>query len=207
VERALFHRVPPLSADEQSVWVLDQIVNQRGFPVDRLLAVAARDLAKQEQRAIDADIAELTDGRITTANQTKRITEFIRERGHQLQSLHKRNVAGVLREKPSEEVQQILELRRDGSKASMRKLDKLLSGLDSDDRLRGCFRYHGAQPGRWSGSRFQPQNLKRIEIKSIGDAIEPVLAGNLERVRAIGSPLAVIGDLSRAMNGTHEPGW
>jgi DNA polymerase len=186
-------------ADELLVWVFDQQVNSRGFHVDRLLAVAARDLAKREQAAIDAAIADLTGGKITTANQVQRIARFVREHGHELQNLGKRSVAAVLGKDPDEETRRILKLRREGGRASVRKLDSLLAGLDSDDRLRGCFKYHGAQPGRWSGNRFQPQNLKRIETKDIGEAVAAVMAGDLDRVRALGSPLTIIGDLSRAM--------
>jgi DNA polymerase len=201
VERALSHRVPPLSDGEQAVWVFDQIVNQRGFRGDRALAAAARDLAKREQQTINGQIAGLTGGKITTVDQVQRITDFVREHGHQLQSLGKRSVAAVLKGNPSDEVRQLLELRRSGGKASVRKLNTLLAGIDDDDRLRGCFKYHGSQPGRWSGSRFQPQNLKRIEIspENLGAAIAAVMAGDLEGVRKIGSPLTVIGELSRAM--------
>src|SRR5262249_39797726 len=41
VEHALLHRLPPLSEDEQRLWVLDVIINERGFYVDRALAEAA----------------------------------------------------------------------------------------------------------------------------------------------------------------------
>jgi hypothetical protein len=61
-------------------------------------------------------------------------------------------------------------------------------------------RYHGSAPGRWSGSRFQPQNLKKPEHKQhVAAAIEAVLGGDFARVRALGSPLSVLGDISRSM--------
>jgi len=41
IERALFHRLPPLSPAEQVLWELDQRINARGFHVDRALAEAA----------------------------------------------------------------------------------------------------------------------------------------------------------------------
>src|SRR6516165_6936170 len=44
LERALFHRLPPLSDDEQALWVLDQVINRRGFAIDRALALSARAL-------------------------------------------------------------------------------------------------------------------------------------------------------------------
>jgi DNA polymerase len=198
-ERAIYHRLPQLSPAEQALWVLDAHINRRGFHIDRTLAVAGRELVGKEQECINAAISELTGGRICTANQVARIQNFVCERGHQLTSLSKRSVAALLAKKPSEDVRQLLELRRDGGRSSAHKLDTLLAGLDSDDRLRGTLRFHGAATGRWSGARFQPQNLKKAETKDLGAAIDAILAGNIARVRELGAPLTVVGDISRAM--------
>ena len=199
LERALFHRLPPLSETEEALWTLDQIVNRRGFHVDRALAIAARELAYHEQEAVNAEIAAVTKGTINTANQVARIVAFVREHGHALQSLSKRLVSAVLAHGPEPDVRRLLELRRDGSRASTRKLDTLLAGLDEDDRLRGTLRFHGAATGRWSGSRFQPQNLKKPETKDLGAAVDAILAADLDRVRELGAPLTVVGDISRAL--------
>jgi DNA polymerase len=199
LERTLFRRSPPLSEAEQANWTLDQVVNRRGFHVDRALALSARELARHEQEAVNAEIVAVTKGTIATANQVARIVAFVREHGHQLQSLSKRSVSAVLANGPEPDVRRLLELRRDGSRASTRKLDALLAGLDQDDRLRGTLRFHGAATGRWSGSRFQPQNLKKPETKDLGAAVDAILAGDLDRVRALGAPLTVVGDISRAL--------
>jgi DNA polymerase bacteriophage-type len=42
VERELYRRLPPLSADEQKLWEMDATINARGFFVDLELAEAAR---------------------------------------------------------------------------------------------------------------------------------------------------------------------
>src|SRR5262245_13421702 len=60
LERALFYRLEPLTGVEQALWVLDATINQRGFAIDRTLAIAARQLAYHEQQAIDAEIAAVT---------------------------------------------------------------------------------------------------------------------------------------------------
>ena len=148
---------------------------------------------------IDGEIAKLTNGTITTAGQVAKIQAFIRERGHPLESLTKHNVDTILTNNPSDEVRRLLELRRDGSRASVRKISSLLAGADDDDRLRGTLRFHGAATGRWSGSRFQPQNLKKPETKDIGAAVDAILAGDMPRLRTLGAPLKIVGDVSRAM--------
>jgi DNA polymerase len=197
--RVLDARLPPLSDDEQELWQLDATINARGFCIAIELAKAARELSHHERVAIDAEIAVLTGGKITSANQVTRITAFVRERGHQLARLTKRSVSAVLAHEPEADVRRLLELRREGARASVYKLDTLLAALDDDGRLRGTLRYHGGAPGRWSGRGFQPQNLKRPEGENITDAIDAVLTGDLDTVRALGAPLDVIGDTMRSM--------
>jgi DNA polymerase len=199
VEREIYRRLPSLSTPEQTMWVLDAIINRRGFHIDRALAVAAREIVGKERAHINDAIGCLTGGAVTSPNQVARIQSFVRERGHQLASLSKRSVAAVLAKGPADEVKQVLELRRDGGRASARKLDTLLAGLDTDNRLRGTLRYHGASTGRWSGARFQPQNLKKPQTKELDAAIEAISSGDLSQVRALGAPLALVGDISRSM--------
>jgi DNA polymerase len=197
--RILDARLPPLSDDEQELWQLDATINARGFCIAVDLAKAARELAHTERAAINTEITALTDGKITSANQVDKITAFVRERGHQLAGLTKRSVSAVLAHKPGEDVRRLLELRREGSRASVYKLDTLLAAVDDDGRLRGTLRYHGGAPGRWSGRGFQPQNLKRPEGEDITDAIDAVLTGDVDTVRTLGAPLDVIGDTMRSM--------
>jgi DNA polymerase len=199
VERELYTRLPPLSDAEQQLWTLDAVINRRGFAVDVELATAARTIVRQEQAAIDERITELTGGKITSINQVAKLQAFLTERGHNVAGVTKRSVAAVLANQPTDEIRHLLELRREGAQAAARKLDALLAGADSDHRLRGAFRFHGAATGRWSGSRFQPQNLKKPSATNLDAAIAAVRAGNLEEVRTIGAPLSVVGDSSRNM--------
>jgi DNA polymerase len=197
VPRELFRRLPPLSVNEQALWQLDALINKRGFYVDRELAEAARKIVHEEQAAIDAEVTVVTAGKITSVNQVAKLQAFLLERGLNVTCLTKRSVADVLRHQPAEDVRRLLELRSEGAQAAARKLDSLIAGMDADQRLRGTLRFHGASTGRWSGSRFQPQNLKKAQ--STADALEAVLPGDLEHVRQLGAPLAIAGDLSRAV--------
>jgi DNA polymerase len=199
VERALFRRLPLLSPAEQRLWELDAVINERGFHVDLELAKAARGIATKERIAINTEISALTDGEITTVDQVAKITTFVERNGHSLSGLTKRSVAAVLAHAPGDVVRRVLELRREGARASTRKLDRLLASVDADSRLRGTLRFHAASTGRWSGRQFQPQNLKKPETKDLDGAIDAILAGDLERVRVLGAPMTVTGDVSRAI--------
>ena len=199
VERELFKRLPPLSPDELALWQLDATVNMRGFHVDRALAEAARQIVETEQQNINTKIAELTGGAVTTIDQVARIKDFVNGNGHNVTTLNKRGVAAVLSKAPDGATKAVLELRRDGGKASARKLDTLLASIDADDRVRSCFKFHGASTGRWSGQRFQPQNLAKEPKDNTAAVIEAILDDDIERLSALGAPLQLIGSISRAL--------
>jgi hypothetical protein len=71
--------------------------------------------------------------------------------------------------------------------------------VDADNRVRGSLRYHAAATGRWSGRGYQPQNLKRAEIKDTDAAVDAVLSGDVNRVRELGAPLTIAGDVQRSI--------
>ena len=116
-----------------------------------------------------------------------------------MSSLNKRSVAAVLAHEPGEAVRCVLELRREGARASVRKLERLLAMVDADSRLRGSLRFHAAHTGRWSGRGYQPQNLKRPETKDLDAAVDAVLSGDIARVRELGAPLTIAGDVQRSV--------
>jgi hypothetical protein len=199
LERAVFRALPPLSPSEQVLFTLDASINQRGFHVDTTLAKAARTIAHNERIAINREIAELTEDEITSVDQTARILAFVRRHGHLLTRLSKRSVSAVLAHEPGDAVRRLLELRREGARASVRKLDSLLASVNTDNRLRGTLRFHAASTGRWSGRGYQPQNLKKVETTDIDAAVDAILTGDMDRIRELGAPLTIAGDVSRSI--------
>jgi DNA polymerase len=199
LERMVFHALPPLSSAEQALFTLDATINQRGFHVDTTLAKAARSIAHNERITINSEIAAHTEGEITSVDQVARILAFVRRHGHLLASLNKRSVSAVLAHEPGDAVRRLLELRGEGARASVRKLDSLLASVDVDDRLRGTLRFHAASTGRWSGRGYQPQNLKKVETADIDAAVDAVLSGDMVRIRELGAPLTIAGDVSRSI--------
>jgi DNA polymerase len=199
VERLAYRALPKLPPLEQALFALDAVINQRGFHVDITLAQAARNIAHNEQLAINAEIADLTEGEINTVGQVELIKAFVRRHGHKIETLNKHSISAILAHRPGDAVRRLLELRREGARASVSKLNSLLLSVDSDHRLRGCLRYHGGSTGRWSGRLFQPQNLKKIEIADVDAAVDAILAGDLDRVRELGAPLTVAADITRSL--------
>jgi DNA polymerase bacteriophage-type len=203
VERQLFEFLEPLSDTEHQLWCLDRLINDRGFPVDRELALGAHKIAKTAQIDLNAELAALTAGQVTSVNQTAKLQAWLAAQGCVLKSLGKEKVADrLLTNSITPEVRRALELRRDGAPASVKKFKALLDVADADNRARGLFRYHGSGPGRWTASRFQPQNLRRPDLNEtqIEQAITLVGSGDYAAVRtAFAQPMAVIGDLGRSL--------
>jgi DNA polymerase len=200
VERELFHRLPPLTESEQGLWLLDHKINLRGIPIDRPLALAVAELAKKQRISINAEIEALTGGKITTANQRDRILEWIAADGCEMSSLTKVEVKKALANGAGDGVRKLLELRAIGSQAAASKVKTLLAGLDDDDRLRETLVFHGSAPGRWSGRRFQPQNLKKpAKTLDVDAAIAAIKSGELGRIEALGQPLSIAADVSRGL--------
>ena len=203
VERELFNRLPQLSPTEQAIWQLSHQINVRGFHIDRAFAEAARKIAQAAAPEIDAEIAELTAGDVTTINQVGKLTEWLCDHGCTLQKLDKKAIQRQL-EKGDDElsapVRRVLELRLGGAQAATKKIKALLSRAGTDDRVRDAFRFCGASTGRWSGEGFQPQNLKRPVVDDLDAAIAAVATGDYQHVRSLyPRPLAVVGDCTRAM--------
>jgi DNA polymerase len=197
-ERELFHWLPPLLPAEQELWELDQIINGRGFAVDRLLVEKAIAIATAVDRAVQAELQEITGGEIESTNQVEKLLTWLVARGCELADLQKPTLAAALRRANlAPEVRRVMELRREAAHASANKFQAMRAWCCEDGRIRGAFKYHGAATGRWSANGVQPQNLKK-EGANIADKVAAVLTGDIEIVRKLGSPIEVVGDVARA---------
>ena len=192
-------KIKPLIESERRYQILDAIINRRGVRADRELATAARDMAVHERNAINVALQEYTEGEIKSVDQVGKILAYATERGHAMTSVSRRSVSAVLAAEPDEATRTVLELRRDGARASVRKYERILAyASDADDRMRGTLRMYGAGPGRWSGRGPQLQNLKKNESNIPLAAVDAVRTGDRAQLRQYGNPLTVLGDIARA---------
>jgi DNA polymerase len=210
VERALYHRIGLLPEAEQKLWELDAVINDRGIHLDGDLIEAAIGVSEQVKPALRAELAELTDGRVTSLDQHVKLKAWLNANGCPIDNIQADTIDEALKGNSiGAIVRRVLELRRDGAHAAVNKYQSMRAWRANDGRAHGTFRYHGASTGRWSAHGIQLQNLKRPDdIEDIGTAIELVRAGNIEEIRRThSSPLPVIGNVVRgavaAANG-HE---
>lgn len=164
-EEKLSETIGDLPAKERRIWVLDQIINQRGVYVDLKAVNVAKRLLKHESEKLTKDLIEVTDGAVETGNQRDRILAWLEKQGWPMASLTKDAVEYALQDDDlPKNCRQVLELRQKLSLTSTKKLNKITECVSSDGRIRGLLQYSGAgRTNRWAGRLVQPQNLRRTE--------------------------------------------
>jgi hypothetical protein len=201
-ERALYRRIGFLPPEEQAHWQLDARINDRGIHLDRKLLDAAIQIAEAAQREIDDAMLTLTEGAVGSINQTAKLQAWLSAAGCVVANLQKDTLQKALTQTVLQPpVRRAIELRLDGAHAAAKKLLIMRSWMsDDDDRVHGCFRFHGASPGRFTSVGLQMQNLKRPGVKDLAAAIEAVATGDLNHLRSrYPQPMSVIGDIARAL--------
>jgi DNA polymerase len=189
VERALFMRLPPLSADEQSIWCLNERINEFGIPIDRPLLAGAIKAAKRTEEKIKVEFRAITG---LSPDQRQKLLPWFQNAGANIANLQEETLEKALSGELPPQVRHAIELRLAHAQASAKKLISLAGNCDDDDRCRGSFRYHGAHTGRFTAHGVQTQNMKKAESKDLGAVIAAVHAG-------ADLPLSVLGDLPRAI--------
>lgn len=161
-ERALYRALPPLTADEQRLWELDARINQRGFYTDGPLLEAASGIVAAAHQAVQDELKRITDNALESTNQTQALQAWLAEHDCEVSDIQKPTLKHALRRKGLDPVvRRVIELRLEAAHAAAGKIDALLAWRDTDGRVRGTLKFHGAATGRWTGHGPQPQNFKR----------------------------------------------
>ena len=199
-ELHLHPHVPELIPIERELELHTHVVNERGFPADIELAEDIVKLTQQALAEINAKLAKLTNGKITSINQVGKILEFAKTLGYRGHSLDREAVDRQLARNDLDPLlRKVLSLRRQVGNA-VKKFPALLACVSPDGRVRFTLQYHGAGPGRWSGRRFQPQNLRRLSLKpeEVETAITAIKTGDLKHLKKLyANPLELMGEMGR----------
>lgn len=201
VEREVGKRLLPLRASELRLWHLDQRINERGVRVDKELCQAAKKIVFETQSRLDKRMLSITDGFVRSGTDVARIVAFLTSHGIETDSIAKDRLGLLLeRDDLPQVVREVLQIRAQAARASVAKIDALLAGMSKDGRARGLLQYHGASTGRWSGRRFQPQNIRRGDSEDVGQLIEMVRTGDIDLIEMIyGDPLRAVSNCLRGM--------
>lgn len=171
---------------EQSVYHLDQRINDRGFAVDKALAQSMIDASAKARVSLDARVAALTDGMIQKGTQRAAVKEWIASDLFELVDMRAETLRKALREAPlTPEQREMIELRLLTAKSSTAKCQTALNTAGPDNRIRYTMTYGGGgRIGRFSHKGFQPGNMPRPERKPgvVADAITALQLGCLDTV-------------------------
>lgn len=188
-ERAIWHRTRAfdMPAHEWQLWVIDQEINERGIPVSlEMIANAQRLIADVTQSRL-ARMVALTG--LENPNSPKQLLPWLQARGYPFDDLKKGHVKRAaeqaketieaLKDIPGEtddhrERLEVLDLRLEVSRTSVKKFGALESHTDDDGRLRNTLQFAGAgRTWRWAGRVYQAQNLAK-PVKEL-DALDTEL--------------------------------
>lgn len=189
-----------LSTEEQRHWERTVTKNNRGLPVDVESAkqiYKVTEIYKEEQ---NQSLPDLTNGLVTKATQSKRITDWLRSKGLVTPNLQADTVTKLLKRVDlTDNTRIILELRQELGRSSTAKYLKIME-LEHKGRIYDNIRYYGANTGRDSGMGFQLYNLPRSKVGAESDTEADELIKSFFDLSIIeNNPISVAKSLVRAM--------
>lgn len=186
---------PMPQSEWENYWV-DQNINDRGILIDEVLvdsAIKFDEILREENmdRAI-----ELTG--LENPNSPLQLKEWLNKKGLEIDSLAKKDVESALKNTEGD-IKEVLELRQELSKSSVRKYDAMKNVKGKDNRARGLIQFYGAnRTGRYSGRLIQVQNLRRNNLKDLDLARSLVKNRDFETMEILyESPSDILSQLIR----------
>jgi len=162
-----------------SVWeqyCQDQEINDRGVQLDMTLVQNAIALDKQSKVELTQKMRELTE--LNNPNSVAQMKNWLAENGIETDTLDKKAVAELLKSAPGQ-LGEVLELRQQLAKSSVKKYQAMEAVACSDDRARGLFQFYGAnRTGRAAGRLIQCQNLPQNHMADLEQARRLVRSGD-----------------------------
>ncbi len=162
---------------------LDQEINDRGIQLDMVLVEQAIAIDERSREELSAKMQQLTA--LENPNSIQQMKEWLTKHGLEVDSLDKKAVKELLKTAPPE-LAEVLELRRQLAKSSVKKYQAMQNAVCTDGRARGMFQFYGAnRSGRWAGRLIQLQNLPQNHMAHLEDARSLVRSGNYALLSAL----------------------
>ena len=165
----------------QSVWeeyILDQKINDRGIQVDMPFVQNAIQIGDTVKKALTEKLSDITG--LENPNSVQQMKNWLSESGLEMQSLGKKEVQEQLLTAPTH-IREVLQLRQQTSKLSVKKYTAMQNAVCHDHRARGMFQFYGAnRTGREAGRIIQLQNLPQNHLPDLEEARDLVLSGDID---------------------------
>lgn len=162
---------------------LDQEINDRGIALDMAVVENAIAFDEKSKAELAEKMQELTD--LDNPNSVVQMKQWLSDNGLEMDSLGKKEVAQVIKTAPKE-LAEVLQLRQQLSKSSVKKYQAMQNAVCMDGRARGMFQFYGAnRSGRWAGRMIQLQNLPQNHMPDLEQARGLVESGNYDAMELL----------------------
>ena len=162
---------------------IDQEINDRGVRLDMELVRSAIDMDTRSRHELTTAMKRMTA--LENPNSVQQMKQWLSDNGMETESLDKKAVAELLKDAPAE-LREVLSLRQQLAKSSVRKYQAMENTVCSDSRARGMFQFFGAaRTGRFSGRNIQLQNLPQNHLPDLAEARALVRAGDFDAVKLL----------------------
>lgn len=167
--------VPDFIWDEYRI---DQEINDRGILLDMGVVDNAIKFDAFSKTALMATMKDMTE--LDNPNSVSQMKEWLVSKGIETESLDKKAIIELLKTVPTD-VADVLKLRQQLAKSSVKKYQAMELSVCDDGRARGMFQFYGAnRSGRWAGRIIQLQNLPQNHINDLDVARSLVKSGDYE---------------------------
>ena len=157
---------------------LDQEINDRGIGVDMELVRQAIAMDVRSRERLTDALQELTG--LENPNSIQQMKQWLADHGLETDTLGKKAVAELVKTAP-EPLREVLSLRQQLAKSSVKKYTAMENAVCADSRAHGMFQFYGAnRTGRFSGRLIQLQNLPQNHMGDLAEARALVRSGNYE---------------------------
>lgn len=164
-----------------SVWDeyhIDQEINDRGILLDMDVVTNAIKFDAFSKARLMGTLKDKTE--LEKPNSVTQMKDWLISKGVETESLDKKAVLELLKTVPSD-VADVLKLRQQLAKSSVKKYQAMQNSVCADGRARGMFQFYGAnRSGRWAGRIIQLQNLPQNHMTDLEDARDIVKSGDYE---------------------------
>lgn len=169
-----------------SVWDeyhLDQEINDRGVALDMVLVKEAIGIDGHSRSELTMAMKKLTE--LDNPNSVQQMKQWLSDNGMETDTLGKKAVVELLRSAPPE-LAEVLGLRQQLAKSSVKKYQAMENAVCADGRARGMFQFYGAnRTGRWAGRIIQMQNLPQNHLEDLAEARSLVRCGDFDALKML----------------------
>ena len=168
-----------LPDSEWENYYLDQIINDRGIMIDKDFVREALICDEKYKKNVKEKLKNLTQ--IENPHSIVEMKNYLKKQNLSLLSLDKKYLREVL-PNLNEDVKEVLKLRQELCKSSVKKYVAMENVMGKDKRARCLIQFYGTKTGRYAGRLIQVQNLPKNYLSDLEVARDLVKCGHGENL-------------------------